>query len=276
MSGAPVLDQEVLSSWQPRVHSEPVTTQRAIKSEWIKWKTLRSTWAVLGAAVLAMLLIGLIEAFSTRHLSVNQQLGDIAPSGPLQGFYLAQLLMGSLGVLFVSGEYSTGMIRSTLAAVPKRIPVVWAKLAVFVGVAGSSMIAVSFVTFLSAQGLLSHYRTGFSLGDPGVLRVVLGTGIYLTLMGVIGMVLAWIVRSTPGALVTFAGVALVLPVLFEVIPGKWGQNVGKFLPSSAGTSFAESSSGGYSLTPWWGLAICVGWVLLGLAVAVVLLRRRDA
>jgi ABC-2 type transport system permease protein len=276
MSDAPVLDQEDLFNWQPRVHSEPVTTRRVIKSEWIKWKTLRSTWAVLGAAVLAMLLIGLIEAFSTRHLSVNQQSGDIAPSGPLQGFYLAQLLMGSLGVLFVSGEYSTGMIRSTLAAVPKRIPVVWAKLAVFVGVAGSSIIAVSFVTFLSAQGLLSHYRTGFSLGDPGVLRVVLGTGIYLTLMGVIGMVLAWIVRSTPGALVTFAGVALVLPVLFEVIPGKWGQNVGKFLPSSAGTSFAESSAGGYSLTPWWGLAVLVGWVLLGLAVAVVLLRRRDA
>jgi ABC-2 type transport system permease protein len=276
MSGAPVLDQEDLFNWQSRVQSKPVTTRRVTKSEWIKWKTLRSTWAVLGAAVLAMLLIGLIEAFSTRHLSVNQQSGDIAPSGPLQGFYLAQLLMGSLGVLFVSGEYSTGMIRSTLAAVPKRIPVVWAKLAVFVGVAGSSIIAVSFVTFLSAQGLLSHYRTGFSLSDPGVLRVVLGTGIYLTLMGVIGMVLAWIVRSTPGALVTFAGVALVLPVLFEVIPGKWAQNVGKFLPSSAGTSFAESSTGGYSLTPWWGLAVLVGWVLLGLAVAVVLLRRRDA
>jgi hypothetical protein len=124
--------------------------------------------------------------------------------------------------------------------------------------------------------VLSHYRTGFSLGDPGVLRVVLGTGIYLTLMGVIGAVLAWIVRSTPGALVAFAGVAFVVPLLFNEELGTWGQNVGKFFPSSAGMRFAESLPDGYSLTPWWGLAVLVGWVLLGLAVAALLLRRRDA
>jgi ABC-type transport system involved in multi-copper enzyme maturation permease subunit len=223
-----------------------------------------------------MLLFGLIQVYQVRHLSAGLQANDIAPSSPLQGFYLGQLLIGSLGVLFVSGEYSTGMIRSTLAAVPKRIPVVWAKLVVFVGVAGMSMIVISLVTFLSAEGLLSHYRAGFSLGGPGVLRVVLGTGIYLTLIGVIGAVLGWILRSTPGSLVAFVGLVLVLPVLFDNVLGKWGQNVGKFLPSTAGGRFAESIPDGYSLTPWWGLIVLVGWVLLGLAVAVVLLRRRDA
>jgi ABC-2 type transport system permease protein len=276
MSSVAVLEPETTSGGQRRVASEPVTTRRAITAEWIKWKTLRSTWAVLGAAVVAMVVIGLIEAYNTRHLTPNLQANDIAASGPLQGFYLGQLLIGSLGVLFVSGEYSTGMIRSTLAAVPKRVPVLWAKLAVFVSVVGTSMIVITFVAFLSAQGLLSHYRTGFSLSDPGVLRVVLGTGIYLTLIGVIGALLAWIVRSTPGSLVAFVGVVLVLPVLFGDALGNWGKNIGKFLPSSAGARFAESIPDGYTLTPWWGLVVLVGWVLLGLVVAGVLLRRRDA
>jgi ABC-2 type transport system permease protein len=276
MSSASVLSPEASSGDRLRVESEPVNTRRAISSEWIKFKTLRSTWAVLGVAVVAMVLVGLVVAYNTRHLSAGLAANDIAPSGPLQGFYLGQLLMGSLGVLFVSGEYSTGMIRSTLAAVPKRIPVLWAKLVVFVAVAGTSMIVISFVAFLSAQGLLSHYRTGFSLGDPGVLRVVLGTGIYLTLIGVIGSVLGWIVRSTPGALVAFVGVVMVLPVLFGDALGNWGKHVAEFLPSSAGSAFAESVPDGLSLTPWWGLVVLVGWVLLGLAAAVVLLGRRDA
>jgi ABC-type transport system involved in multi-copper enzyme maturation permease subunit len=190
--------------------------------------------------------------------------------------YLGQLLIGALGVLFVSGEYSTGMIRSTLTAVPRRVPVLWAKLVVFVAVVGTSMVAVSFVAFLAAQGLLSHYRPGYSLGSPGALRVVVGTGVYLTLIGVIGAMLAWIVRSTPGSLVAYVGVVLVLPVLFGDALGNWGKNVGKFLPSSAGMRFAESIPDGYALTPWWALVALVGWVLIGLAVAVILLRRRDA
>jgi hypothetical protein len=106
--------------------------------------------------------------------------------------------------------------------------------------------------------------------------VVVGTGVYLTLIGVIGAMLAWIVRSTPGSLVAYVGVVLVLPVLFGDALGNWGKNVGKFLPSSAGMRFAESIPDGYALTPWWALVALVGWVLIGLAVAVILLRRRDA
>jgi len=272
----PVLDSGVPVRARVRTVSQPITLRRAVASEWIKFRTLRSTWAVLGVAMVAMVVLGLVVAYNTRHLTSNLQANDIAPSSTLQGYYLGQLLIGALGVLFVSGEYSTGMIRATLAAVPKRVPVLWAKLAVFVAVTATTMIVISFVAFLSAQGLLSHYRPGYSLGDPGVLRVVFGTGIYLTLIGVIGGILAWIVRSTPGALVAYVGVVLILPVLFGELLGNWGKNVGKFLPSAAGGRFAQSIPDGYTLTPWWGLAVMVGWVLLGLAVVVVLLRRRDA
>ncbi len=261
----------------PGAEAQPVTLRRVIRSEWIKFWTLRSTWAVLGAALVGMLVLALVVAYNTRHLTHNLQANDIAPSSTLQGYYLAQLLIGALGVLFVSGEYGTGMIRSTLVAVPRRLPVLWAKLVVFVTVTAASMITISIVAFVCAQALLSHYRTGFSLSDPGVLRVVIGTGIYLTLVGMIGGALGWIVRSTPGALVAYFAVVLVLPVLFGDALGNWGKEVAQFLPDQAGASFSTSiPESSYSLSPWVGLLVLVGWVAAALAIAAWGLRRRDA
>ena len=261
----------------PDAVAQPVTLRRVIRSEWIKFWTLRSTWAVLGAAVVGMLVLAVVVAYNTRHLTSNLQANDIAPSATLQGYFLAELLIGALGVLFVSGEYSTGMIRSTLVAVPRRLPVLWAKLVVFVTITAVSMITVSIVAFVSAQALLSHYRTGFSLSDPGVLRVVIGTGVYLTLVGMIGAALGWIVRSTPGALVTYFAIVLVLPVLFGDALGNWGKEVAQFLPDQAGASFSTSiPESSYSLSPWVGLLVLVGWVAVALAIAAGVLRRRDA
>ena len=261
----------------PDAAAQPVTLRRVIRSEWIKFWTLRSTWAVLGAAVVGMLVLAVVVAYNTRHLTSNLQANDIAPSSTLQGYFLAELLIGALGVLFVSGEYSTGMIRSTLVAVPRRLPVLWAKLVVFVTITAVSMITVSIVAFVSAQALLSHYRTGFSLSDPGVLRVVIGTGVYLTLVGMIGAALGWIVRSTPGALVTYFAIVLVLPVLFGDALGNWGKEVAQFLPGQAGASFSTSiPESSYSLSPWVGLLVLAGWVAVALAIAAGVLRRRDA
>lgn len=261
----------------PDAAAQPVTLRRVIRSEWIKFWTLRSTSAVLGAAVVGMLVLAVVVAYNTRHLTSNLQANDIAPSSTLQGYFLGELLIGALGVLFVSGEYSTGMIRSTLVAVPRRLPVLWAKLVVFVTITAVSMITVSIVAFVSAQALLSHYRTGFSLSDPGVLRVVIGTGVYLTLVGMIGAALGWIVRSTPGALVAYFAIVLVLPVLFGDALGNWGKEVAQFLPGQAGASFSTSiPESSYSLSPWVGLLVLAGWVAVALAIAAGVLRRRDA
>jgi ABC-2 type transport system permease protein len=276
-SSATVTAPAAPRSAAPGAKAQPVTLRRVVRSEWIKFWTLRSTWAVLSAAVVGMLVLALVVAYNTRHLTSNLQANDIAPSSTLQGYYLAQLLIGALGVLFVSGEYGTGMIRSTLVAVPRRLPVLWAKLVVFVTVTAVSMITVSIVAFVCAQALLSHYRTGFSLSDPGVLRVVIGTGIYLTLVGMIGGALGWIVRSTPGALVAYFAVVLVLPVLFGEALGNWGKEVAQFLPDQAGASFSTSiPESSYHLSPWVGLLVLVGWVAVALAIAAGVLRRRDA
>jgi ABC-2 type transport system permease protein len=255
---------------------EAVTLPRVVRSEWIKFRSLRSSWFVLGAAVLGMLLLSLVIAYNTRHIAGHQDANDLAPSATLQGYYLGQLLIGALGVLFVSGEFSTGMIRSTFAAVPKRLPVLWAKLLVFFVVTAVAMVVITIVAFLASQAFIGHYRTGYSLSDPGVLRVVLGTGLYLTLVGVIGGMLGWIVRSTPGALVSYFALMLVLPVLFGNVFGTWGKDIARFLPDQAGAAFATSIPESPHLSPWAGFLVLLSWVSVGIIVAALSLRRRDA
>jgi uncharacterized integral membrane protein len=256
------------------VDSQPVTFRRAVASEWVKFRTLRSSWVVLVAAAVGMVLIGLLIAYNTRHITPNIQANDKDASGPLQGFYLGMYLIGALGVLFVTGEYSTGMARSTLTAVPKRVPVLWAKLVVLVAVTATSMIAASFLAFLGAEAFISQYRHGYSLGDPGVLRVVIGTGVFLTLVGMFGSALGWALRSSPGALVAFFGTVVALPVVLEFFGG-WGKTIAEYSPIYAGGSFVQAVPEAHTLGPWTGLLVLVLWVALALTIGAVLLQRRD-
>jgi ABC-2 type transport system permease protein len=258
-----------------KVASEPVTLTRAVNSEWIKFRTLRSSWAILGAGILAMLVFAAIVGLQVRHLKPDLQPADISPSGTLQGYYLVQLLVGALGVVFVSGEYGTGMIRSTMTAVPKRVPVLWAKLSVFVAIVAISMTAVSFAAFFIGQAVISTARPAFSLGSPGALRVIIGTGLYLTLLGTIGAGLGWIVRNTAGALVSFVALALVLPVLFGDALGHWGKHVAEFFPTTAGAAFSNSVPEQPSLSPWIGLGVMAAWAAISIVAGYWILRRRD-
>lgn len=269
----PAAEQDQITPPTP-VHR--VTFGHVVTAEWIKFRTLRSTHAVLGAAMLGMVVIALIVAYNTRTVGPNLDPNDLAASAPLQGYYLGQLLIGALGVLFVSGEYSTGMIRSSFAAVPRRLPVLWAKVLVFVAITLPAMAVMCIVAFTSAEGLISHYRTGYSLGGHDVLRVVLGTALYLVLIGVIGGALGWVMRSTPGALIAYFAVVLVLPVLFGNVLGTWGKDVAKFLPSQAGSAFIALVPDGPALKPLAGLLVLLAWVVVALAAAVLQVRRRDA
>lgn len=252
-----------------------VTQLRVIGSEWLKFRTLRSTLTVLAAAMVAMVVFGAIIAHNTRN-PTGQDPEDLVVSGPLQGYYLGQLLMGALGVLVVSGEYSTGMIRATLAAVPRRVPVLVAKAVVFTVVVGIAMTVASVIAFLVAQAELSGYRPTYSLGDGTALRVVIGTGVYLTLVGLLGSSLAWIVRSTPGALVATLGLILVVPLLFSLAFPSWGDYIVAYLPTGAGASFSTELPVPHALSPWVGLAVMLAWAAAGLVAAAVSLQRRDA
>lgn len=265
----------VTNSRLPADEVQPINQTRAIVSEWVKFRTLRSSVWLIAAAILGMIAIGLLVAFNTRHLAANIQSNDADPSGPLQGYYLAIYLMGALGVVFVSGEYGTGMIRSTLTAVPRRLPVVWAKALVLTVVALITMTVASFAAFLAAQALISHYRPGHSLGEPGVLRVVIGTGVFLTLITLLGSALGWIIRNTPGAIVTFFGLVVLLPVLLSFF-GTAGRSIAQYSPIYAGSSFIQSTPEPPALSPWTGLLVLAGWVIVLMALGIWRLPRQDA
>ena len=167
------------------------------------------------------------------------------------------------------------MIRATFSAVPRRLPVLLAKLMVFTVIVASAMVAASIAAFLIAQAFLSGFRPTYSLADADALRVVVGTGVYLTLVGLLGGAIGWIVRSTPGALVTLFAVILVLPVLLLLFHGAWAQHASAWLPTGAGAAFSTSLHTPGELAPWTGLAVMVAWVAAAYAVAAFLLHRRD-
>jgi hypothetical protein len=193
----------------------------------------------------------------------------------LTGLSLSQLAIGVLGVLFAAGEYSTGMIRSSLAAVPHRLPVFWSKISVYGLLALISMTAGAFVSFLSGEHFLSSQKIALTLASSGVVRSLLGAGVYLGLVGVLGVALGFLVRSIAGGIALLVGLLTLLPVLLSVLPSSWADNVNQYLPGEAGNAIFALTRGSNTLSPGAALAVVVGWVALAVALAAWRLARTD-
>lgn len=192
-------------------------------------------------------------------------------SASLAGYTIAQLIVG---VLVVTGEYGTGMVRASLAAVPKRLPVIWAKLAVFAGITFVITTVASFLAFFIGQAILNTQGAGTTIGAPGALRAVVGMGLYLTGIGLLGVGLGWIIRYTAGAVATVLGLLLVLPGIVEALPASWGEKIAPYLPSVAGHEVALVHPG--MLGAWAGFGVLVGYVAVVTAIGAYLLKQRDA
>jgi ABC-2 type transport system permease protein len=268
---------------RPAPSNLKVTQARVVRSEWIKFRSLRSTVITMAAGAIALIGMGLLAAaFDSGSIS-SPDGGPPPGSDPtatsLTGVMLAQLIIGSLGVMMTAGEYTTGMIRSSLAAVPKRLPVLWGKAIVFAGVTFVVMLAATLVAFLGGQAILSGGGVASaSLGDTGVLRAILGSALNLTGVGLMGIALGALLRSTAGAISTLFGIVLILPGLLQLLPSSWNANVGPYLPSNAISAFTtvQAEAGSTALSAGAGIAVFAAWVVVLLAGAAVLLKRRDA
>jgi ABC-type transport system involved in multi-copper enzyme maturation permease subunit len=240
--------------------------------------SLRSTAFTLLGAVVALVAFGLISASVTSGCGTMEGPGDGATDPTdivLSGTQLAQLVIGTLGVLLTAGEYSTGLIRSTLAAVPGRLPVLWAKAVVFAGVLLAVGTVTVFVTFFGGQAILGS--DGASLSEPGVLRAVIGAVVYLTGIGLLGLALGALLRNTAGAVTTlFASIWLLPGLMGAVLPDSWNDAIGPYFPSTAGTAFMTVSPGSDMLSPWAGLAVFAAFLAVMLGTAALQLKRRDA
>ena len=274
-TSAPIAESPT-PAYESKVASSAVSFTGVVHSEWVKFRTLRSSWLLLLAAALGLVILALVIGYNTRHLGPGRDPEDYAATSTLQGYHLAELLLGALGVLLVSGEYASGTIRATMVAVPRRLPVLWAKFAVMAPLVTATMVVSAVVSFVSSQAVISGYRHSFSLSDPGVTRAVIGTGLYLGAITVIGAALGWIVRSTPGALVTYFGLLLVLPVIMGNLLGNWGRTVAKFLPSEAGMSILTSVHLPDLLSPSASALVLAAWLVGTVTLAAITLRRRDA
>ncbi|GIH76331.1 ABC transporter permease subunit [Planobispora longispora] len=244
-----------------------------LRSEWTKIRSVRSTVWTLLVAVVLMVGFGLLIAASTANLGERSALTDSTMIS-LSGSAFASLAMATLGVLAVGGEYRTGMIRTTLLAVPGRLRMLAAKTAVVAAVAFSVSLAASFASFFAGQAVLGDKAA--RLGDPGVLRAVVGAALLITATGVFGLALGALIRHIPGAIVAVIGLVFVLPQMTNLLPGEWGDTLQRYFTTNAGNQITYTRVAEGQLAPWTGFAVYCAWIAVTLAAAAVLLRRRDA
>ena len=252
---------------------------QVVRSEWTKIRSVASTVWTLSLAVVVTVALGMLISALSRHEFDNMSRGDRLSFDPtfisFAGMTLGQLAMIVFGVLVVSNEYSTGMIRTSLAAVPQRGRFLFGKIAVATGLALAVGLATGFLAFFLGQAMLGPHRT--QLGDPGVLRAVIGGGLYMTLIAVFSMGVAAMLRSpmlSLGILMPFF--FLISNILGNVDATK---KVGRYLPDQAGSRIMQVVPRAGDETPygpWGGLAIMALWVVAALAGGYLLLRKRDA
>ena len=254
-----------------------VTQARVLLSEWTKFRSLRSTVSTLLIAVMLMIGLGAMFAAITASQATGFEPGATAVSTSLTGTFFAQLAVGVLGVLLITGEYSTGMIRSSLTVVPSRLPTLWGKLAVFAGTVFLTMLAASFTSFFIGQALLSGKHLDVSLTDPGALRSVLGAALYLTVAGLTAIALGALLRNTAAAITTFVAVFFVIPPLTNLLPTSLTDHFVQYLPSNAGAVMLDGTFGvAHPLTPWTGFAVMCSYAVVLIGLAAWRLRRVDA
>ncbi len=263
------------------VRAGRVTARRVLRSEWTKLWSLRSTrWSLLAAFVAQAGLGMVVAAFQMGHWA-HMRAGERARYDSINtgvgGFHLAQLAIAVLGVLVISGEYSTGMIRSSFMAVPRRLPVLWAKAAVFGAVTFVLTLAASFISFFGVQAIVAQRHLQHGLSDAHALRVVFGAALFLTVLGILCVGLGALVRNTAGAIASFVGLLFVLPGVVAILPSSISDAVAPYLPINAGFAVATSTfDNSHHLAPWAGFGLFAGYAAAAVLAAAVLIARRDA
>jgi ABC-2 type transport system permease protein len=222
-------------------------------------------------------LIAAVQMSRWFHLDAHERARFDSIDIGVGGYHLAQLAVGVLGVLVISGEYSTGMIRSSFMAVPKRLPVLWAKLGVFCSVTFVAMLVSTFVSFFLVQAIVHQHGQQHALGDPHALRAVVGTALFLTVLGALSVGLGALVRNTAGGIAVWVFLLFVLPGITAILPHATADAINPYLPLNAGTAIATSTfDQGVHATPWGGFALFCGYALVAIVAAAIGLVRRDA
>ena len=255
-----------------------VTFAGALRSEFSKIRSVRSTYWTLLALFVVTVGFGALASTGAAH----------GPHGPffdptrqsLAGLYIGQLIIGVLGVLVISSEYSTGMIRTTLTTNPHRGVMIAAKGVVFTVVALVTSLVTSFAAFFVGQALMSSDHISTTIGSPNVLRAVIGGALFLTACGVLAFGLGLLIRHTAGGIGAVTGLLFVVTILVNFLPQSWQDHVDKWVPALAGGQLWMTGPRPPGATPmfgpWTSFAILCGYAAVAVAAGVILFRKRDA
>ena len=248
-----------------------------LRSEFCKLRSVPSTyWTLFAAVVFNIGLAALVAIVLPGHLSAHDKATLDAVRVSLGGIHLSQIAFGVLGVLVITSEYGTGMIRATLSAVPQRRLLLAAKATVFAVTALIVGIVSSFAAFLLFQTFLSGESLRSSIGDPGVVRAVTGGGLYLAVLGLVGLGLGAIIRASAGAIAALFGLLFVPQILAELLPQAWRDTIGPYLPMQAGSQIFSLHHEAGALGTWSGFGVFCLYAAVALGVGFVLITGRDA
>jgi ABC-2 type transport system permease protein len=262
----------------PRSEATSIGFGNVMRSEFTKLRSVRSTYwstlvAVLGALAVAAIICLQWQSNLETHKDSLQ--GFDATQISLNGLYLAQIAVGVLGVLVISSEYGTGMIRATMAAVPQRKAVLAAKGFVFAGCTLVVGEALSFASFGLGQALLTPAHVDVTLAHPGTLRAVLGGGLYLTAIGLLGFGLGALIRHTAGALSALFGIMFATTALVDLLPTSLRNNLINYMPENAGSQIITTVPTHGALAPWTGLGVLCLYAAVAVVAAMLLIGKRD-
>jgi len=249
----------------------------ALRSEFTKIRSVRSTYWSLIALIVVTVGIG-----TAAGASAASQPGQLGPhfdptNTSLYGLVLGQLIMAVLGALTVTSEYSTGMIRTSLAVMPRRGTVIAAKAVVLGTVALVTGLVACFAAFFAGQALMSGQHINATLGQPHVLRAVIGGALFLTVCGLLGLGLGLLLRHTAAAISAAVGLLFVLFILAPQLPSSW--QVSKWVPLNAGGQIWQavaSQPSAHMFSAWTGFAVFCGYAAIAILGGLILFRKRDA
>lgn len=250
-----------------------------VRAEFAKLRTVRSTyWTLLIAFTANIGFAVLAAAVIAPRLNAHDRAQVDVVQLALAGIHLSQIAYGVLGTLVITGEYGSGMIRATLAAVPRRRSLLAAKALVVSAVALTTSTLSTFAAYLAFQAALpANTLTGTALSAPGIVRAVAGGGLYLTALGLLGFGLGVVLRSSAGAIAALFGLLFVPPLLLDLLPGAWKTDVGPYIPMEAGNQvYVAVQHETAALAPWTGFAVFCAYAAAALFTGFLIINRRDA
>ena len=251
----------------------------ALRSEFTKIRSVRSTYWTLIALVVVTIGIGTLACVGAVSRGADHGPLFDATQRSLAGLILGQLIIVVLGALTVTSEYSTGMIRTSLTVQPRRGTLLAAKGVVFTLVSLVTGLVASFASFFIGQAILSSKNLDVTLGDPNVLRAVIGGGLFLAVCGMLAFGLGTLLRHTAGAITASIGLLFVLFVLVNFLPSNWQDHVDKWIPFNAGSQIWSTITPGGNppmFSPWTGFAVFAAYAVIAITAGAFAFMKRDA